>query len=441
MDTSACDVKSLDHLGLVAGFCNEIGLAKLVDDLLPEQCPNKNIIYGQLLVAMILNGLGFTGRTLHMYPAYFSNKPVDRLIGPAIEAKHINDDVLGRCLDKLYEHDVSKIYQVLGEKVVTHLGLKCESINIDSTSFHVDGEYACDDDFKGIRLTRGYSRDHRPELNQVILNLITENQAGVPVYMQACSGNTNDSKSFKKLIKSHISSLKAAQRCKYLIGDASLYVAETIQALADQKQLFITRVPQKIKEAKKMLDSSSSLDFTQLKDGYSGVWVDSTYGNVNQKWLLVNSAKANKRELQTLHRRVSKSTTQSMKSFKKLCAKIYGCESDAKVALQDWIKEQQFASIANEKIINGVKHIGRGRPKTNHDGALFYQIHGNVYTCLEKVEGCKHGLFILSTNDISNSLSMEDLLSHYKSQQSVEKGFKFLKSPDFLTSSIAAGHG
>jgi transposase len=59
-------------------------------------------------------------------------------------------------------------------------------------------------DAKGVRLTKGYSRDHRPDLNQVILNLITENQAGIPVYMQACSGNTNDSESFKLLVKSHI---------------------------------------------------------------------------------------------------------------------------------------------------------------------------------------------------------------------------------------------
>jgi len=41
------------------------------------------------------------------------------------------------------------------------------------------------DDFKGIRITKGYSRDHRPELNQVILNLITKNQACIPVYMNA----------------------------------------------------------------------------------------------------------------------------------------------------------------------------------------------------------------------------------------------------------------
>lgn len=56
----------------------------------------------------------------------------------------------------------------------------------------VDGEYKQDIDAKTVHLTQGYSRDHRPDLNQVVLNLITENKAGIPLYMKASSGNTQD---------------------------------------------------------------------------------------------------------------------------------------------------------------------------------------------------------------------------------------------------------
>ena len=56
---------------------------------------------------MILNGLGFTGRTLHMYSQYFEDKPIQRLLGIDIKAEQINDDALGRCLDKLFAHGVS----------------------------------------------------------------------------------------------------------------------------------------------------------------------------------------------------------------------------------------------------------------------------------------------------------------------------------------------
>jgi hypothetical protein len=63
-----------------------------------------------MLGAMNLNGHGFVSRTLHMVPDDVSDKPLERLIGPGINAKHINDDALGRCLDKLYEYGVSRLY-------------------------------------------------------------------------------------------------------------------------------------------------------------------------------------------------------------------------------------------------------------------------------------------------------------------------------------------
>ena len=85
------------------------------------------------------------------------------LIGRGIKAEHINDDVISRCLDKLYDHDVSSLYQDLAEQVVKYLGLPCDVAHLDSTNFHVDGEYHSDIDAQGIRLVKGYNRYHRPE--------------------------------------------------------------------------------------------------------------------------------------------------------------------------------------------------------------------------------------------------------------------------------------
>ena len=297
MDLSNLNIKNLDHLGLVAGLCQEVGISQIIDKLIPSAANDKIISTGKCLEAMILNGLGFTGRTLHMYSQYFEDKPIQRLLGIDIKAEQINDDALGRCLDKLFEHGVSDIYQHLGEAVIKYLDLPCEAINIDTTSFHVDGEYSVGDDFTGVRLTKGYSRDHRPELNQVIFNLITENQAGIPVYMKAHSGNKNDTETFKKLIKSHISSLKAAQKSRYWIGDSALYVAETIKAIHEQNQFFITRVPQKIVEVKELISQLDTLHFEDLKDGYRAAFVESDYASVPQKWLVVHSQHANKKRI------------------------------------------------------------------------------------------------------------------------------------------------
>jgi len=186
--------KSLEHHGLVAGFCKEINLANIIDQALGTS-EHRQVSFGNLFVAMIINGLGFTGRTLHMYSEYFSDKPLDRLIGPGIKPEHSNDDALGRCLDALYDYGVSPLYQNIGEAVVNYLDLPCHSVHLDSTSFHYDGVEKLSDTedvIHPIHITKSYSRDHRPDLNQVVLNLICENQSGIPVYMKPASGNIND---------------------------------------------------------------------------------------------------------------------------------------------------------------------------------------------------------------------------------------------------------
>jgi len=438
MSSSKYVTKSLDHLGLISVLCQELGISKFIDEQLPNQSDHRHISYGQLLVAMILNGLGFVSRTLHMVPDYFSDKPVERLIGVGIKAEHINDDALGRLLDKLYELGVSELYQGLSERVVSHLGLPCDLVHLDSTSFHVDGEYLADIDAKGIRITKGYSRDHRPDLNQVILNLITENQAGIPVYMQACSGNTNDSESFKLLVKSHIKSLKAAQRSQYFIGDAALYVAETIQSLNEQKKFFISRVPQKLSDAKALLKKAGSMEFSSLANGYSAAWCDAEYAGVKQKWLLVKSEQASKRENHTLDKNILKSTQQSIKTFKKLCQQTFACETDATKALTKWEESQAYVRISEAAIVKTIVHAKPGRPKTDEVGENCFKIKGQLCTqlALKHAAEADKGFFILATNDCSEKLSMQAMLDHYKSQQSVERGFRFLKSPDFLTASL-----
>ena len=92
-------------------------------------------------------------------------------------------------------------------------------------------------------------------LNQAILLLMTENQAGIPVFMAASSGNINDNTNFKKVISKHLKCYKEALNNRYLIGDAALYTADNVRILHQQEQQFITRVPAKIKAARELMDS------------------------------------------------------------------------------------------------------------------------------------------------------------------------------------------
>jgi transposase len=371
---------------------------------------------------MILNGLGLVGRTLHMYPEYFADRPVERLIGKGVKAEHINDDALGRCLDQLYETGVSELFQGLSARTISHLKLPCEGLNLDSTSIHVDGEYKDEDGNTAIQLVRGYSRDHRPELNQVVLNLITENKAGIPVYMQAANGNINDNEGFKNIVKQHIKSLKAAHENRYFIADAALYTAETIQSLDEQNQLFISRAPQKLTLVKTAISEQNNYHFTELENGYSATWIDSNYGDVKQRWLLVFSEQAKKREQHTLDKRMLKDSSAALKSLEKLSKQRFSCHADAMKMLNIWMKSQASMSLSEIDVIEHPVFTKSGRPKTGQkpDG-YEYQVTGILASTLSfrKRKLSEKGLFMLATNDCSDTLTMSKMLELYKSQQSV----------------------
>lgn len=437
---SGLSIKRLDHLGLVSGMCRELGIAEMVDAIIPKSNEHK-VSHGQALVAMLLNGLGFHSRTLHMFPGFFSDKPTERLIGAGVLPEHLNDDVMGRCLDALFEADVSALYQIIAEKVVERLKLNSTAVHLDITSFHVDGayDYGDDDQTKRIQLVKGYSRDHRPELNQAVLELICENQAGIPVYMQALSGNTNDQKAFAEVTRRHIQCLKAAQQSRYFVGDAALYTAESITALNEQKQLFVSRVPMTLKKAKSLVKHLETDKLSELGNGYHGYWIDSDYAQVPQKWLVLRSEQASKRERCTLEKNLLKESEKELKQFLKLCKKRFACQADAEQALAELIKTLRLLRIEESRCISIPVFDGRGRPKQGQEPEGYeYQLSGQACCCQDKVDMARAqtGVFILATNDCSGALSMQALLDTYKSQQSVERGFRFLKSPDFLTSSL-----
>jgi hypothetical protein len=59
MSSTVYGSKRLDHLGLVAGFCEEIDLAAIIDKVLGIS-ERRQVSYGQIFTAMLLNGYGFT---------------------------------------------------------------------------------------------------------------------------------------------------------------------------------------------------------------------------------------------------------------------------------------------------------------------------------------------------------------------------------------------
>ena len=66
--------KLLQHLGIVAGICKEIGIAEKLDELVDR--PKRKVSVGKATEAMIVNTLGFTGRTLYLTPQFYKGAPM-----------------------------------------------------------------------------------------------------------------------------------------------------------------------------------------------------------------------------------------------------------------------------------------------------------------------------------------------------------------------------
>lgn len=78
-------VDNLDHLGIVAGIIDQIGIVEIIDNNLGRHSQQK-VTTGQAVKAMILNGLGFVSAPLYLYAGFFEGKATEHLLGNNITA-------------------------------------------------------------------------------------------------------------------------------------------------------------------------------------------------------------------------------------------------------------------------------------------------------------------------------------------------------------------
>ncbi len=79
-------IKNIDHLGIVAGLIDEIGIVEVINEKLGVDKREK-ISSGQVLKAMILNGLGMVSRPLYLFSQFFEDKAVEKLLGDEIKSE------------------------------------------------------------------------------------------------------------------------------------------------------------------------------------------------------------------------------------------------------------------------------------------------------------------------------------------------------------------
>ena len=434
--TSAIRVENLDHLGIVAGLIDEIGLVELLNQRLGID-PREKVSTGVIVKAMLLNGLGFVSAPLYLFEQFFKGKATEQLLGEGIHAEHLNDDRLGHVLDELYEAGLSALFLEISLQATRRFGVKLETAHLDSTSFHLDGQYkqTAENSAPGVvQITYGYSRDHRPDLKQFMMNLICVGDGDIPVWMEIASGNQSDKARFAELLQDFRHQWTFEGLC---VADGALYSSDNLKAMMGLR--WLTRVPLSIKEASILVDSAVALQPSALK-GYTLSELSSVYGGVEQRWLLIESEQRRKSDLKQLAKKMEQHQRQSQQDLRVLCAREFACSADAMSAAQTLSKKMTWHGLSALQIVEKPHYDKAGKPKrADVPQRMSYRVTGTVTPMDSEISAqrMRCGRFILATNVLDpEQLSADEALREYKAQQGVERGFRFLKDPLFFASSV-----
>jgi transposase len=202
----------------------------------------------------------------------------------------------------------------------------------------------------------------------------------------------------------------------------------------------MSRVPESISEAKAWLQKEdSSFSWKDLGNGYRVCTAKSQYKDIDQRWCVVSSEQAYKREIVTFEKNVIKDMELAENILKKLSHQHFSCEQDAAEALKKLTPKLKYHQITAVSIIIR-KHKQNGRPKNGVLGEIVgYKLQGEVIQDTNKIDLARlmKGRFILATNQLNTDLLPDEkILSEYKKQSKTESGFKFIKDNSFEVSSI-----
>jgi transposase len=433
-------VERLDHLGIVAGVCQEIGLVEYFDRL--DKQAHARVSLGQAVLAMVLNGLGFSNRRLYLVPQFFAHKPLERLIGPGICPDDLNDDCLGRALDWLTAHDLTALFAGLAHQARRRFGVTAEAVHVDSTSFSVEGAYeAEEEDEEGanealIRITYGYSRDHRADLKQWQMSLATTT-SGVPLGLQVLDGNASDRATLAQQVAEVVYQFRAEREEEPIyVADSAFYTEATMTALEQKGVWWVSRVPETSLQAKALVAEEPAIwQGTEVLRWYER---EVRIGGRKERWIVASSAEGVERHQAILQRQATQEQQTWAKRVRALEQKTFACEADALAACAEARKGAPAWLEVAFQVEGGTRHAGRGRPRPEATPNQVWRMQGTVRV-LEaalEAEANRKAKWIVATNVPATHKNAEEVLRLYKTQSGVERGFAFLKDPLFLASSV-----
>ena len=424
------EVQTINHLGIIAGLIDEIGIVEIINEQLGVRTQEK-LTSGIIVKSIILNALGFVSRPLYLFPQFFQDKATEHLFGAGILPEDFNDDKVGRVMDKLYQFGLTKIFLLIALTALNKYGIDHKYSHLDSTSISLQGDYALSQTVTSenleptpIKIVNGYSKDKRPDLKQFLINLIASGDGGVPLFLECGNGNDNDKAKFAQLLAKFT---KEVDLESIFVADSALYSAENLSIIKHLK--WITRVPLSIKAAQFYVRETPSSDFSETEiEGYKAVEKESNYGGIKQRWIIIESESRKESDLKQLAKKILKDEEKANSLLTSLSRKNYKNRTEIKAVFEGEQKQLKYHNLILKDV---TKTTDNKTKKIVYKPTVFFE----KKSAKIEEEKKKTGRFILATNVLEN-LSPSEILTAYKGQQSCERGFKFLKDPLFFADSV-----
>lgn len=430
-------VERLDHLGIVASVIKDLGIIEMIDARLGLH-DQEEITAGEAVAGMVLNGLGFSDRPMTLTPQFFTNKPLDLLFRPGVRAEMFNRFKLGRTLDETYAYGCDRLFSELALSACRQEDIDARFNHLDTTSFSLSGDYLPDSDEHAIAITHGYSKDHRPDLKQAVLELMVSQDGGIPLMSKSWDGNASDTKVFQQRAQALMAAFKGSPLPRYLVADAKLYNEENAAYL---KHLgFITRIPGTLKLVTQVITQGLKWDTWQGLDETTRYEpIELCHYGMAQRWLVVWSQAAYERAETTVNKACQREAVAIQKQLFHLQAKRFETPTQAQEALSVLVKKWRYHQVSASELIAHQRYAKKGRPTADTPlKATQWQIHAEVRADAERLEVAKQqgACFVLGTNIGAEELSDVGVIAGYKGQSQAEGGFRFLKDPLFFVSSL-----
>ena len=450
----------LRHLPLVRHAIGAIGIDVVLSEQLPPD-PRNRVSDAECVTLMIENVLH--GRVaLYNMNGWLQAVDTDVVLGEGCDPSAFTDDRLAAALDHIYAYGTDDLLAaVVRGFFAQRPGPDSYSVHTDTTTLMLWGDY---DQVAAVGAPvprRGHSKDHRPDLKQLVYGLSLHGAVGIPLCVSVLDGNTSDHAANRFHID-ELAGLLPPQDDVTLVADCKLCDPTTLGRVLDADFHFVTLVPRtyKLRGAlvERILERGESLPELFREPGeakadperiYSGVSsvepfevLDPESGEKKQlplRFLVVESSELARRFDESIGDKLRVGRARFDKAVRRLGGRKYRCEPDARVAIERFQRGNTLhtATFDVEEVTKALPRARRGRPKAGEVAPTetFWRVTwADVVVDQAAVEHARARAryFVLVTDHVEDD-GWDDkrILAEYRHQHIVEghSGFRWLKGP------------